>query len=82
MTDKEVRRAMKRLCSAAMIGQEYHPESCQRCQSPCRHGTALLRDNGIARIAQKETPMERADMMGSRRIRNIVHGLNRYSVIK
>lgn len=80
MNEREVRRAMNSLCSAAMAGKTYHPDMCQRCDSPCKHGTQLLRHLGYARTAQKETPAERN--MSERRIRTLVKGYNARSIIR
>lgn len=81
MNERDVQRAMKRLCTAAMAGNSYHPEVCQRCESPCRYGVMVLRSHGLCRTAAKETPTERSSM-GSRRIRNRLLGYNRYSITR
>lgn len=47
MTEREIRIAYNRLCTRAMVGKTYHPESCMDCESPCKYGTRLLRHNGL-----------------------------------
>lgn len=80
MNEREEKRAMKSLCSAALAGKKYHPEMCQRCESPCKPGTQLLHHLGMARTAPKETPTERN--MCERRIRTLVKGYNARSIIR
>lgn len=80
MNEREAKRAMKRLCSAAMAGGRFYPEMCQRCQSPCKYGTQVLRHLGIMRTAPKDTPSERN--MSERRIRTLVRGYNAKSIIR
>ena len=75
MTEREVRIASKRLCSAALAADgTYYPAACQRCKSACKYGTDLLHHYGIPRLEQKETPTERSSIMSSRRLRTRVKG--------
>lgn len=82
MKDRDVRIARNNLCSAAMIRDEYHPESCQKCKSPCKYGTDLLHHYGLPRLEPKETPSMKAGALGSERVRRTVKGLNRYSITR
>lgn len=83
MKERDVRIARNRLCSAAMAADgTYYPSACQKCKSPCRYGTDLLHHYGMMRLAPKETPSMKADVLGSERIRRTVRGLNKYSIAR
>lgn len=81
MTEKEVRRAYKSLCACAIPGGEYHPENCQKCESPCKYGTRLLRHNGLERLVEKETPEEKAANM-NQGVKRYARGYNKYSIAR
>jgi len=82
VTERQVRMALHRLCSDAMVAGSYHPEGCQRCESPCKYGTSLLRHFGWQRSAPKETPGEKTSMVGSDRVRRYVRGYNKQSIVR
>lgn len=83
MTEREVRIAKNRLCSAAMAADgTYYPGACQRCKSACKYGTNLLHHYGLARMEPKETPSMKAGALGSVRVRRTVKGFNRYSIAR
>ena len=82
MSDRDVQKAMKRLCTAAMQGGIYHAEVCQWCESPCRYGEQALKSLGLCRMVEKETPTERVSVMGSKRVRAQVLGYNKRSIIR
>lgn len=73
--------AYNRLCSRAMIAGEYHPESCRRCESPCKYGTKILHQNGMDRET-RDTPKLNTGMGGSSRLRRCVKMFNQNSIIK
>ena len=81
MTDRDARLAYNRLCSRARPNRTWLPEQCQRCESPCKYGTALLHMVGMDREI-KDTHQNEKGMVGSSRLRRCVKMFNRNSILK